>query len=387
MREITLTSNSIPNEDIDALSEWLKTYPRLSAGPKVVEFENMLAASVGSKYAVFVNSGSSANLIMLYAAKMMGFLRNNKVVVPALCWATTLSPVMQLGMQPILCDSNMTDLSVSLTDLERIFKESKPSCLMLVSVLGMVPNYEEIVKLCSKYAVVLLEDACESLGSKVRDAYVGTVGLMGSYSFFYSHQLCCIEGGAVVTDDNKTYQMLLMLREHGWTRKSDAKTKNELKEKWNVSDFNDMYTFYVPGFNFRNTEINAFLRTKQLERFSDISAKRDSNYRKYNSVIQNSYWMPPRQFECLVSNLGYPIITPERDRLVQSLRESGIDCRPLISGSMGNQPMFIEAYGGNTVIKNANMFDKFGLYIPNHTELGEEDIEYIAKIVNETINR
>ena len=386
MRDITLTSNSIPNEDIDALSEWLKTYPRLSSGPKVLEFERLLAKHVGAKHTVFVNSGSSANLLMLYAAKMMGFLKNDKVVVPALCWATTLSPVMQLGMQPILCDSNMLDLSVSLVHLEEIFKKSKPSCLILVSVLGMIPNYDEIVKLCGKYAVVLLEDACESLGSKKAYTYAGTVGLMGTYSFFYSHQLCCIEGGAVVTDDDKTYQMLLMLREHGWTRKSDEKTKDALKEKWNVSEFNDMYTFYVPGFNFRNTEINAFLGLKQLERFADISKKRDANYRLYNSLIKNPQWMPPAQSDCLVSNLGYPIITAHRDKLVESLRDAHIDCRPLISGSMGTQPMFIEAYGDNVELDTANLFDREGLYIPNHTDLTKEDIEYVAGIVNTAIN-
>jgi CDP-6-deoxy-D-xylo-4-hexulose-3-dehydrase len=379
--KITLTSNSIPNADMDAAAEWLKTYPRLSSGPLVAEFEKGLAEKIGSKHAVFVNSGSTANMLMLYALKVMGKMRNDRVVVPALAWATTLSPVIQFGMTPILCDINMDDLSVDLVELEKIFKESSPSALILVSVLGMMPDYTSICELCKKYGVHLLEDACESLGSW-KSGYAGTFGCMGTYSFFYSHQLCCVEGGAVVTDDEETYQTLLMLREHGWARKCSPEKSKELKDEWGISDFNDMYTFYVPGFNFRNTEINAFFGLRQLKRFDEIAEKRNKNFKLLNEQIKNKFWKPKKPASWTVtSNLGYPVITPNKDKVVQALIKGGVECRPLISGSMGKQPMYVKEYGSKEM-KNCSILDAHGIYIPNNPELTAADIEYMATIIN-----
>ena len=379
MKKITLSSNSIPNEDLDQLANWIKTYPRLSSGPLVMEFEKKLAEKVGSKYSVYVNSGSSANLLMLYALKAMDKLRNDKIVVPGLAWATTLSPVMQLGMHPILCDVNSTDLSVDLAHLEHIFKTASPACLMLVPVLGLSPNYHALADLCERYDVILLEDACESLGSTWNSTHIGTFGLMGSYSFFYSHQLCCIEGGAVVTDDQEVYETLLMLREHGWARKCSKEKNEELKEKWGISDFNDMYTFYVPGFNFRNTEISAYLGLKQLDRFDEIMKKRHDNFVAYNAALKTT-WLPSSHGD-LVANLGYPIVSPNRNEIAKELMENGVECRPLISGSMGRQPMYVKEYGEKS-LPNCDMLDDFGMYVPNHTEITNEDIALIAGIVN-----
>lgn len=381
MNKITLSSNSIPNEDLDKLADWIRTYPRLSSGPVVKEFEQKLADSVGAKYSVFVNSGSSANLLMLYTLKVMGRLKNDKIVIPAIAWSTTLTPAMQLGMQPILCDCNLTDLSVDLDELEKIFKESKPACLMLVSVLGMTPNYHRIVDLCVEHEVELLEDACESLGSKYQDIFVGTFGAMGSYSFFYSHQLCTVEGGAVVTNNEEVYQTLLMLREHGWTRKCSPEKNKELTEYWNIDEFNDMYTFYVPGFNFRNTEIAAYLGLMQLDRFDELTMARHNNFTKYNDRIKNSFWMPRPFDSSRVANLGYPILTPKRSELVRLFRDAGVECRPLISGNMGIQPMYVKEYG-RMHLEKASIVDACGMYVPNHAELTDADIELISNIIN-----
>lgn len=381
MKPITLSSNSIPNTDLDQLADWIRTYPRLSSGPVVKEFEEKLAAQVGAKHAVFVNSGSTANMLMLYTLKTMGKLKNEKIVVPSIAWSTTLTPVMQFGMQPILCDVNFDDLSVNVNELRRIFKDTQPSVLMLVSVLGMPPNYDEIKALCETYDVILLEDACESLGSTFNGKFVGTFGAMGSYSFFYSHQLCTVEGGAVVCDDEETYQNLLMLREHGWTRKTSFEKHKELKELWEVDDFNDMYTFYVPGFNFRNTEIAGFLGLKQLDRFDEITLARHKNFVEYNEKIQNKFWKPRLTDASRVANLGYPIITSKRASLVRAFKADGIECRPLISGNMGRQPMYVKEYGKRSM-RTASIVDAFGMYIPNHAELTSADIDRIAAIVN-----
>ena len=166
---INLVKDTIDNKDIDQLIDWLKTYPKLTKGPRTLELEDKWSDWLGVKYSVFCNSGSSANLLMLSALKESGYMENNKVVVPSVAWSTDLAPVIQLGMKPILCDSNMEDLSVDLEHLERIFKEENPSALMFVSVLGLVPNMKKVLDLCTKYSVYLLEDTCESMGCQYKD--------------------------------------------------------------------------------------------------------------------------------------------------------------------------------------------------------------------------
>ena len=202
---ITLVKDTIDNKDIDRLVDWLKTYPRLTKGPVTLEFEEKFSKWLGRKYSVFCNSGSSANLLMLSALQQGGYLKNNKVVVPSVAWATDLAPVIQLGLDPTLCDSNFNDLSVDLYHLEQIFKEQSPSVLMFVSVLGVVPNMDKVVELCNKYDVILLEDTCESMGCEYRGRKLGTFGSMSSFSTFFGHHISTIEGGLISTDDKKLY--------------------------------------------------------------------------------------------------------------------------------------------------------------------------------------
>jgi CDP-6-deoxy-D-xylo-4-hexulose-3-dehydrase len=169
MKKIDLIQDTINNQDIDNLIQWLKEYPRLTKGPKTIEFENKWCEWLGSKYSIFVNSGSSANLLMLYALRVLNKMKNNKVCVPALCWATDLSPVLQFEMEPLLIDCNLDNLSIDLKHLEEVFTLEQPSVLLLVSVLGLSPDMESIVELCEKYDVILLEDNCESQGTSSKE--------------------------------------------------------------------------------------------------------------------------------------------------------------------------------------------------------------------------
>ena len=158
---IELVKDTISNEDMDELREWLGTYPRLTQASLVKEFEEKYAEWNGSKYAVMVNSGSSANLLMAYYLRECHTLKNRKVVVPAISWATTVMPWMQFNFDPILCDADSTHLGVSLTHLEELFEKHNPAVLMLVHVLGFPCDMKQIKSLCEKYDVILLEDCCE----------------------------------------------------------------------------------------------------------------------------------------------------------------------------------------------------------------------------------
>ena len=158
---IKLVSDTIDNKDIDNLINWLKNYPRLTKGELTLNLEDKWSNWLGTEYSIFCNSGSSANLLMLWAlVEANKISQNSKIVIPSLSWATDLAPVIQLGMTPILCDCNLEDLSVDLNHLEDLFKNTQPEVLLLVSVLGLVPNMEKIVNLCDKYNVILLEDTC-----------------------------------------------------------------------------------------------------------------------------------------------------------------------------------------------------------------------------------
>lgn len=249
--KITLVKDTIDINDIDNLIEWLKTYPRLTKGEKTIEFEEMWSKWIGCKYSVFVNSGSSANLLMLYALLELYNLKNKKIVVPSLGWATDLAPVMQLGFEPVLVDVNLNNLSVDINHLEEIFKRENPSAMILVSVLGLSPEMDKIKNLCEQYDVILLEDNCESQGTTFQGIKLGNFGLMSSFSTYFGHTMSTIEGGVICTNDKNVYDILKQLRSHGWDRDLDSEKQKEFRETWGVDDFSALYTFYIPGFNVR----------------------------------------------------------------------------------------------------------------------------------------
>ena len=380
---ITLVKDTIGNEDIDSLIDWLKSYPRLTKGPVTLKFENKFSKWLGRKYSVFCNSGSSANLLMLSVLKEKYDFK--KVVVPSVAWSTDLAPVMQLGLQPILCDCNMKDLSVDLNHLEKIFMEESPDVLLLVSALGLVPDMKKIIELCSKYDVLLLEDVCESLGCEFIDRKLGTFGIMSSFSTFFGHHISTIEGGIVSTDDKELYELLVSLRSHGWARDLSVESRLKLLEEWNVSEFDSLYTFYYSGFNMRSTDLQAYIGLAQIDKLDDWGRKRSINFNLYQELIENDYWKPDVDLNNFVSNFAYPIISPHRDKIIKKLQDNKVEIRPLICGSMGTQPFYVKKYG-RLELPNVSIVDKYGFYVPNNPMLTEEEIEFICELINSEIN-
>ena len=380
---ITLVKDTIGNEDIDSLIDWLKSYPRLTKGPVTLKFENKFSKWLGRKYSVFCNSGSSANLLMLSVLKEKYDFK--KVVVPSVAWSTDLAPVMQLGLQPILCDCNMKDLSADLNHLEKIFMEESPDVLLLVSALGLVPDMKKIIELCSKYDVLLLEDVCESLGCKYKGKNLGTFGKMSSFSTFFGHHISTIEGGIVSTDDKELYELLVSLRSHGWARDLSVESRLKLLEEWNVSEFDSLYTFYYSGFNMRSTDLQAYIGLAQIDKLDDWGGKRRNNFDLYQRLIENDYWKPDVDLNNFVSNFAYPIISPHRDKIIKKLQDNKVEIRPLICGSMGTQPFYVKKYG-RLELPNVSIVDKYGFYVPNNPMLTEEEIEFICELINSEIN-
>jgi CDP-6-deoxy-D-xylo-4-hexulose-3-dehydrase len=383
MKKIDLIQDTIDNQDIDNLIEWLKTYPRLTKGSKTIEFENKWAQWLGTKYSVFVNSGSSANLLMLYTLKILNKMKNNKVCVPSLCWVTDLSPVLQFNLEPLLIDCNLDNLSVDLNHLEQVFQTENPSVLILVSVLGLSPDMESIVNLCEKYDVILLEDNCESQGTKFKQKKLGNFGLMSSFSTYFGHTMSTIEGGIISTNDDEMYNTLLQLRSHGWDRDLSTEAQKELREKWGVNDFSALYTFYIPGFNLRSTDLQAQIGIKQLDKVDGMINNRYINFLYYKSKLDGKIWFPTTIDDSYTSNFAIPVITKtseDKERLIKELTDNNISCRPLISGSMGSQPFYKKLYG-ETLLPNCTIVDERGIYVPNHDKMTKDDIDRICEIL------
>ena len=379
---IKLVNDTINKYDIEALIEWLRqdSIPILTKNKLTVELEEKWAKKIGTKYSVFVNSGSSAIFLTLAALIQLNRLKNKKVVVPALSWATDVSSPMLLNLDPIMCDCNLHDLSCDLEHLESIFKKDNPSCLILVTPLGLVPRMEEIITLCQKYDVILLEDTCESMGSKYKGKYLGSFGMASFFSLYFGHHLSTIEGGFINTNDDDLYYMLLMMRSHGWDRDLPKEKQKEIRDKYNIDDFKSLYNFYVPGFNLRATDLQAFIGLRAIDKLDGYSLKRNSNFFHYNNNMINDLKLSIYNDD-FISNFAMPVLSKNIKNIVAELTNNDIEVRPLIAGNMANKPMWYEKYG-KIDLPNANLIDKYGFYLPNHHNLKEEDIDKITNIVN-----
>lgn len=380
---IRLVEDTIDQKDIGRLIEWLQTYPRLTKGPKTIEFEKAWAAWLGTEESVFVNSGSSANLVMLQVLLETGRIKKgDSVVVPALAWATDLSPVVQLGLKPVLCDCNLEDLSVDLDHLERLALENKDIvAIMFVSVLGLVPDMDRLLNICDSNNIYLLEDSCESFGSQYKGKKLGTFGIMSTFSTYFGHHLSTIEGGIMATNDVEIAAAARCIRNHGWDRDYSEEKRKELRDEWGVSEFDSLYTFYMHGFNVRSTDLQAFIGIGQLDKADSVNTKRETNFNLYQNNIKNEYWKPIYREDTFCSNFAYPIIHPNRDAMVKNLISEGVEVRPMICRSMGVQPFYVKLYG-KQILKNADIVDKYGMYIPNHPELSSDDILKVCDIIN-----
>jgi CDP-6-deoxy-D-xylo-4-hexulose-3-dehydrase len=381
---IKLVKDTIDKQDIDCLVDWLKTYPQLTKGRLTEEYEKRWSEWLGVKYSVFVNSGSSANLAAVYSLKVSGKLRNLEVIVPAVSWSTTVSPIMQLGLNPIMCDADSSNMGLDLNHLREIVRKHKPSMAILVHVLGIPNHMEEIVKICKENDIFLIEDSCESIGSLYDQKKIGTFGDISTFSFYYGHHISTIEGGIISTNNEDLYDILLSIRSHGWDRDLRKEKQQQLRSLHGIEDFRALYTFYYPGFNIRPTEISAFLGLKQLEKIETVIKKRNDNFLFYQENIKNTEWKVAPPANSFVSNFAYPIIHSRIDQLIKHLTLNNIEIRPLVCGSIGHQPFWIEKYG-RTFLQVADKIHSEGIYIPNNHQLHKEEVIKIVDVVNDVL--
>ena len=375
---IHLASETITQSELETAASWMISGNRLTKGEQTLEFEKEFAKYVGASYSVFVNSGSSANLLVAAALKESGRLRNLKVVCPAISWVTTVTPFTHLGFEVILCDASSEDLGVDVKKLREIFVKEKPAALVIVHVLGHPNEMDEIESLCKEFDVTLFEDTCEALGTTTpKSKMLGTIGLAGSFSFYYGHHMSTIEGGMVVTDDFDFYQLMLSLRSHGWSRDLDPSVRSQLQQDHAIDDFRNFYTFYWPGFNFRSTDLQAFIGRNQLGRMDEIVATRARNHKVYAEGLPG-FWTQTSKTKVL-SSFAYGTAVKNRSEVAEVLRNEGIESRPLICGNLARHPFWLKS-NPPSLLPLADFVHDFGMYLPNHAELSHSDVSRVVEV-------
>lgn len=378
-----LAKETIDDKDINALCDWLKTYPRLTKGALTLEFERKWADYIGTKYSVFCNSGSSANHLMVYAAMATGKMKNKKIVVPSVGWVTTVSPAMQFGLEPIMVGADKKTFGIDLEELEKVCEQHNPAVVIFVQVLGVPHHKEKLLELQKKFDFILLEDACAALGARYSDGtMVGKVGDMSSFSFYFGHQLSTIEGGMVNTDSKELYDMLIMLRSHGWGKDLDQEAYDKLIKENGVDDFHKPFTFFVPGFNLRGTDLQAFIGIRQVEKAEWVSQNRNRIHLRYAENLKGLL-----QFQDWGNNMPVSISfgalaksKEQRTNIVKALVANGVETRIFSAGNLGRHPFWSKAYGEF----RQEMSDKIhecGFFLPSDPTLKNEDVDFICHIV------
>lgn len=389
MKKYLLAEDTINTQDIQELIAWLQTNPWLTQGKLVRQFEEAWSEWLGCKYSVFVNSGSSANLLMVYA-HLMANPANKKIILPAVSWATTVAPAIQFGMEPILCEADSETFGLDLNHLETLLKQHHPAAVMPVHVLGVPNPMTPLLKLKEKYGFSLFEDTCAATGSKYKDQHVGTFGDMSTFSFFFGHHISTIEGGMICTSDPLLYEILLQIRSHGWGKDLTVGRQNEKAAEDGALDFNKPFTFYYPGFNVRSTDLNAKIGLSQMKKIDYAVKRRTENHAAYQKAFRDlTDFKIQTNAEAEISSIAFCALAPSaeaRDQVALKLREAGVETRPLGGGNMSRQPFWKKLYP-EIDFQVADRIMQTCFQLPNHPKLSSSDITFVTSTISSAMKQ
>ncbi len=378
-----LQENVLEEKDIEELVGFTRTTKRFTQFTKVKEFEEAWSKWQGCKYSVYVNSGSSANLIMINLMKeLRGWKDGDEIIVPAVTWVTNISPVFQCGLRPVFVDVNLDDFSF---DYDAIEKKITPKtrAIFITHLIGFPSDIPRIKKIIGSRKIDILEDCCESHGATVGNEKIGNLGICSSFSFYWGHHMTTVEGGMICTNDEEIYKLAVLKRSHGLARELPEHYHAFYKEKYPDIDFN--FLFLTDGFNFRNTELHAALGLSQIKHLDRYIAIRNKNHKKFLEIIapyEQSLMLPYKEG---VSSFSLPFIFKEPGRaqaLKNKLKESGIESRPVISGNLMRQP-FLLSYGKAEEFPNAEILHTNAFYIGNNQFVGEERLSKLVDILKD----
>lgn len=392
---LPLSTSTWDEKEVNAACNVIKSH-RTTCGKLVETFEQNFADFVGSKYCVMVNSGSSANLLAVEALKYHVKYNNahlGSVLLPALSWGTSYFPWAQNNIELMIhdIDTNLLNLDVHTLETDKAITAAMP-----VHVLG---NPVDMRVLMDKLnGAPMIEDCCEALGAKYDGRHVGTFGLAGTFSFFFSHHISTMEGGAIVTDDDSLYLILKSLRSHGWIRGIQP------LQDLNFDPFMKQYTFIFPGYNLRPTEVQAAIGIEQLKKFKDFLKERRRNANFVNNLVVSTKYPKIKEKVKLQEELQYGysswfgfafVVNVEhnilesrtiRDTLVNNLTNAGVECRPILAGNIMNQPVLNHMKFRTTdCIWVAETTEKCGFYIGNSHLNIRDKLEIALEIIERSL--
>ena len=381
-----LASSSWDHLEHKALQEVIKR-GMFSMGQKVEECEKHFAEHFGSKYAVMVNSGSSANLLMIGALMYRSYNKLNKgdeVIVPAVSWGTTYFPLNLYGLKLVFVDIDKETLNYDLKALENAAKGKKVKLIMCVNLLGNPNEFKEVNEIAVKHNLEVIEDNCESMGASYNNKMAGTWGLMGSFSSFFSHHISTMEGGFVLTDEEELYHIMLSLRAHGWTRNLP---KENLVCNKSTDSFTESYRFVLPGFNLRPLEMSGALGIEQLKKLPNIVKCRRDNAFKFKEATAPFNFITIQKEIGMSSWFGFSITlndncSQSREQILKTFRYHGFEARPVVAGNFVNQDvMKYLDFRIDGELSNANVIDTNSFFIGNHHYPMTDAINELPKVL------
>ena len=367
-----LATSSWDNEEVEAINEVIES-GRYTMGKRVEQFENEFAEYFGSKYAVMVNSGSTANLLMIALLKWRHNLTRFKdanIIVPAVGWSTTYFPITQNGFKINFVDVDPETYNIDVDKIEQAINPSTVA-IMPVNLCGNPSDFTRIKEICAKRRLLLLEDNCESMGGKWEDRHLGTLGFAGSHSFFFSHHLQTMEGGMICTPNLDDMYWLKSLRAHGWCR--DLPEKFELYNK-SGSFFKDSFTFVTPGYSVRPLEMSGAIGSVQLKKWPTLLEERIKNKEYFIELFEEAPWIRIQKekhgistwfsFGCVLQGA----LEGRRDEVIKAFDQNGIEVRPLASGNFLTQPVTkLLPHISHNNYTGAEDIDKNGFWVGNHS--------------------
>ena len=388
---LPLMSDNIDKQDVNSLIEFLSQdqIPKLTNGPKVVEFENAWGEWLGTKYNLMVNSGASANELTMLALNYIH--GEGEIILPPLTWISDISSVIFSGFKPVFCDINLKNLSFDIKKLKQVITPNTKA-IFLTHVLGINGLTDELIELCNEKNILLIEDVCESHGATFKGQKAGSIGFASNFSFYFAHHMSTIEGGIICTNDEHFYQVCRALRSHGMTREmTDLNFRQQIIDE--NPDLNPDFIFLNPAHNFRSTELNAVIGLSQIKKLDSNNTHRVNNFKHFMERLDSNKYHTDIEMEGQC-NYAFIVMLKEgsfelRDRVESILKEKGIEFRRGLSGG-GNQlrqPYFKKNYNINyDDFKNVDHVHNFSWYIGNYPTLEQEKIDTLLNILNNDIS-
>jgi len=383
-----LMRSNFQREDLDAVIDLLKEDdPILTNGPEVRAFEQEWSDWLGVKYSVFVNSGSSANLLSMAALKTR-HPEGGEVITPPLGWVSDVAAVLQTGFTPVFADIDPSTLAM---DTDRILEKitNKTRAVILTHVQGFDGLTDKLLAELEKRQIPLIEDVCESHGATHNQRKLGSFGWMSNFSFYYAHHMSSIEGGMICMNDEETYQQIRMLRSHGMIREAtNAELQNSYKQKF--PDLNPDFIFAYPAYNMRNTEIGAILGRSQLKRLDDNVVRRTINLERFLDQIDSSRFRTDFKMEGS-SNYAFNLILKEADddlvkKVMMKMHENEVEFRrgSAGGGNQARQPYLKGIIPENTYLElpETEHIHYYGFYLGNYPDLQDHEICEICNLIN-----